>query len=740
MHVLATLICFLFIAFSFGQKPQDSLIYEFSITQNKHNKAETALLIARQMVRENSDSALLFIDTAFYYAKDSALIVDAFRAKASVYKHLKNHEKFICSLDSALLYTQKDSLKAVVYESKGYYYKYIGDFNNSKINFDRILQLKNVNFLQIGTAHQSLSTLEKERANYIKAIDLQFKAHEIFLSLNDSLSIAGSFNQIAILYKVQEDFENALKYYRCAVNINSNLSNRLNKKYLSYNYNNIGNIYSKLKAYDSSIYYHQESLKIKRQINDLDQLGSSYLNLGEVLTFKGDYEKAFNSITQAISYSKKYDNIFTLNYSYLYMGKLFYFQNKYSKAKFYLNKSMDLSKKTSAIDAIMEGADMLYEIYVLEKNFEKALKMRNLNIQMKDSVLDIENTRAIIKNQYKLMAKSDSAANALDAKLKQEKIIFLKATDKQNKARIHTNQIMLISLSIGILLFIILVVFIYTRLRLIKNQHAIITKQKETVDTAFIQLEEKSKEIQDSIEYAKRIQTGILPSIELIRSIFKEAFVFYQPKSVVAGDFFWVKKVNQYVLFAVGDCTGHGVPGAMVSVLCQSVLNRVVAEYKIVNPAEILNQTRKLVIEHLDYGNEMIHDGMDIALCVLNTKTNELSYSGAYNPLWIKRKDELIEIKGINQPVGYYQKAKPFATKTIGILPDDMLYIFTDGYADQFGGSKNKKFKKSNFKKLILRLDGADFKAQEQVFKETFNSWKSDNEQVDDVCILGVKF
>jgi len=254
-------------------------------------------------------------------------------------------------------------------------------------------------------------------------------------------------------------------------------------------------------------------------------------------------------------------------------------------------------------------------------------------------------------------------------------------------------------------------------------------------------LEEKNKEITDSITYAKRIQEAILPPLRNVMESLPNSFVFYKPKDIVAGDFYWMECIGEWVVFAAADCTGHGVPGAMVSVVCNNALNRSVREFGLTEPAAILDKTLELVIEQFETSDDEVKDGMDIALCALNTTTRALQFAGAQNPLWIKRatSSELEEIKGDKQPIGKYSDPKPFTNHTLQLEAGDAFYIFSDGYADQFGGPKGKKLKYKPFKELLLSINDKPMEERKQIIDQHFETWKGDLEQVDDVCVIGVR-
>lgn len=247
----------------------------------------------------------------------------------------------------------------------------------------------------------------------------------------------------------------------------------------------------------------------------------------------------------------------------------------------------------------------------------------------------------------------------------------------------------------------------------------------------------KNKETLDSIKYAKRIQHAILPSPSLLAKALPNSFVLYKPKDIVSGDFYWLEEIDGIKFFAVADCTGHGVPGAMISVICNNALNRAVREFYILQPARILNKTRELIVKEFEKSEESVSDGMDITLCCI--KNNKLQYAGAHNPLWIYRNNELIETKADKQPIGNFEFSKPFTNHTIELQKDDVIYLNTDGYSDQFGGPDGKKMKRKYLKNYISEISNLPIQEQKEALDTTFEKWKGNFEQIDDVCIMGVK-
>jgi len=252
-------------------------------------------------------------------------------------------------------------------------------------------------------------------------------------------------------------------------------------------------------------------------------------------------------------------------------------------------------------------------------------------------------------------------------------------------------------------------------------------------------VEEKNKDILDSINYAKRLQDAILPPLNLIREFFQEAFVLYKPKDIVAGDFYWMERAGHTTFIAAADCTGHGVPGALVSVVCSNALNRTVKEFHITETGKILDKVRELVLETFEKSESNVQDGMDISLFCINSNTREIHWSGAYNSLLYVQNNEMHEVDADKQPIGKVDKPIPFTTHILNLQKGDILYLFTDGYADQFGGPKGKKFRYKRFQEMLLENAGKTMDEQKNLLEVTFAQWKGNLDQVDDILVIGIK-
>jgi serine phosphatase RsbU (regulator of sigma subunit) len=303
-----------------------------------------------------------------------------------------------------------------------------------------------------------------------------------------------------------------------------------------------------------------------------------------------------------------------------------------------------------------------------------------------------------------------------------------------------------------------LIVMIVAYLRIKSNTREI--ESQLLLEESNEQIVAKNKEIIDSITYAKRIQTAILPPKYLFSHYLPDSFILYKPKDIVAGDFYWMetfirkdevtKKESPYLLFAAADCTGHGVPGAMVSVICNNALNRSVREFSLYKPNEILDKTKEIIVKEFEKSTEDVKDGMDISLCSISLHSEviegveyrKMLWSGANNPLWIIRNDSReIEIHAPSkQPIGKYQLINDsFPLKEINLKEGDSFYIFTDGFADQFGGPKGKKFLYKQLKELLITIRNESMTKQKQLLDSAFENWRGSIEQVDDVCLIGVR-
>lgn len=289
----------------------------------------------------------------------------------------------------------------------------------------------------------------------------------------------------------------------------------------------------------------------------------------------------------------------------------------------------------------------------------------------------------------------------------------------------------------------IFLVILFALFRIIKTFLRKENETKQRIKRSHEKIKEQNLKITDSINYAKRIQSAILPKENVFKTLFPHSFIIYEPRDIVSGDFYWVAEDEDKIIVAAADCTGHGVPGALMSMIGNSTLNNVVIHKKITKPSDILNELRKEIISLLNSNPDDANnkDGMDIALVSVSKTSNKIEYAGAFNPLYLIRNKELQQVKANRQPIGLYWKKdkEPFINHEIAYENNDIIYIFSDGYADQFGGHEGKKFGSANFRKLLLEVHELPFDEQATRLRKALNDWKGNHEQLDDILIIGFK-
>jgi serine phosphatase RsbU (regulator of sigma subunit) len=268
-----------------------------------------------------------------------------------------------------------------------------------------------------------------------------------------------------------------------------------------------------------------------------------------------------------------------------------------------------------------------------------------------------------------------------------------------------------------------------------------VVKQRDEIEHQREKLEDLYKDVTDSIRYAKRLQYSILPSQDKINEVCPESFVYFKPKDIVSGDFYWFEKINNISLYAAVDCTGHGVPGAFMSLVGANALNSAVREHKITKPSEILNQLNKYVSDSLNKDEDGgVRDGMDMTICAINYDKLTLEYAGANNPLYIIRNGEFLITKADKLAIASFKEGEQeYTNHKFQLESGDIVYVFSDGYADQFGGERGKKFMYKNFRQLLLDNHQKPLEEQKFILYNTLNNWKGTNEQIDDILVIGIK-
>ncbi len=632
--------------------------------------------------------------------------------------------------DSALLYVERglsiarkinDKSKIGQAQNvKGEIYRNKSQFLEATICLEEALAIsKETNNKQrMSGCLSTLSSFYRTQDNFPKALEYSFQSLAIAQSIHDKRNEATCYNVIGAIYFKQKNYDKALNYFLRALKLGQeNKDNiRITNAYLS-----IGSVYEEKKDYTYALNYYNKGKTLAEETDNKDYLSYSLGAIGSVYRILENFEEAQRMNSEALAIARITGNSSYIATDLCNQAKDFLQLDDKNSAKKSAQESLALGYESSQIENIRDASEILYKIYDTLGDYKNAYKMHKVYTTMKDSITNIDQVKKFAAVEFKGkedIYKSDKLKS--DEALKSEKLI--------------RNGFVMGSMLFAILLVIIL-------FSLVKNKKAkkIIEKQKIEVEHQKHEVEEKQKEIIESITYAKRLQEAILPPQEFVDKHTPDNFILYKPKDLVAGDFYWAEKLNDLFFIAAADSTGHGVPGAMVSVVCSNALNRSVKEFNLTTTGEILDKTRELVLETFEKSVSEVKDGMDVSLLCIDHKNKQIFWSGANNPLWYINNNELHEIKADKQPIGKTEYPKPFTTHHISYEARTTFYLFTDGFADQFGGPKGKKFKYKPFGDLLLSNNHLPLKQQSNLINNAFEDWKDNLEQVDDVCIVGIR-
>ncbi len=611
---------------------------------------------------------------------------------------------------------------SIIYEKQGNYPKALQGYLTAlemakKINDKKLMS---EDYMNSGDCYRL-------QGNYAEALKSQLASLKINEELNNKEAIAGNYSNIAIIYNEQENYTDALLNNFASLKINTELGN---KNLIAINYINIGLVYKAQGDYTSALTSQLISLKINKELGNKNNIAINYTNIGRIREQQKKYDVALNDYFDAMKINEELGNNEVAN-SFINIGTVYTKQKKYKEGFDYLNKGLNLSKTTGNKERIKESYSALSQLDSAQGKWQDAYFHNRMYYLYRDSLVNEKNTRKLVQEQMKFEFGKKQDADKLEQLQKDAK-----AEEQKQKQKWIT-----LSISLGLFILIIFSVLLFKRFKITVKQKRVIESQKVIVEKQKELVEKKNKEVTDSINYAKRIQTAILPSARIIKENLPNSFVLYLPKDIVAGDFYWMEKVEESILFAACDCTGHGVSGAMVSVVCNNALNRAVREFGLVEPAAILNKVADIVIESFAKSESEIMDGMDASLCAYYPSAKMLQWAGAFNPIYIIRNGELMETKGDKRPIGgKYHTNIPFTNNVFQLMTGDRIYIFSDGYADQFGDeSGRKKLTRKRFKELILSFQNKPIDEQGKEMERFYNAFRNGVEQIDDILVMGVE-
>ncbi|MCX7926976.1 MAG: tetratricopeptide repeat protein [Candidatus Omnitrophica bacterium] len=640
----------------------------------------------------------------------------------------------ITNIDGYILKIHAIIEKGKDYYVKNQYVKAINYYNNSLIMYKKYLSSSNYikSKILLAKIFNEIGNVYHTQSNYAKSVDYYFKALRINEEIKNYNGCVNNLNNIGVMYMEQNDHVKALEYYFSALRMSKKTGDTLR---MSIILGNIGNVYSDKNNFSTALNYYFTALKLTEKINNKQNHASILCNIANLYYMLEDYENALNYYYRSLKVYEEINHISGQALVINNIGASYLYKKEYQKAEKYLKKSEKMNKELGEINYLEYNYEKLSELYEKTNKYNEALYYYKEHIKYRDSLFREENQKALIQKEMQY---------------KHEKEMALKEAEHQKQLAIQQKErerqrIVMWSIGGGLVLVAGFSVLLFNRLQVTRKQKRIIEEQKQIVEEQKQLVEEKNKEITDSIIYAKRIQTAILPSMNKWKEHLPDSFVLYLPKDIVAGDFYWMEVVNNYIYVAAADCTGHGVPGAMVSVVCSNALTKAVLEERLTETSEILNRTRELVIEKLT-SEENIRDGMDIAFVRIEKGTRKIQFSGANRSLYIFTSvaelagaTGFIELKGDKQPIGRYEDAVPFSQKKIEVIPESILYLTTDGYADQFGGEKGKKIGSKKFVEILKEVSVYSMEVQKQKLEEYFAQWKGEHFQVDDVTVVGIR-
>ncbi|MCE3228128.1 MAG: protein serine/threonine phosphatase [Bacteroidetes bacterium] len=586
------------------------------------------------------------------------------------------------------------------------------------------------------------------RGEYDKALEFYLKGLTYFEKDNNTKQMSEIYNSMGGVYLNQEDNKKAYDFYHKAQEIQFRLKsdNGIARGYLNManaliaTKNNV-----KAKVFLDSAYFYYD------RINSDEGKGYVYSTVSNIYVDQGQIDSALSKLMISRKIMDKLNKFYTLSQVDLGIADLYVKKNDLKNAIKFVDSGIEVARKTKQSHNIAP----LYSLkaVILEKMGKVAEAFENYKLYkaFSDTVLNAKT----IRKQTEDALKYDYSKKEYQQEIEKQKMLA-EQKDKETRQRFILNATL-----VGVIFLLIILFLVARSYRSKQKTSKIIAQQKLEVEKQHHLLQEKNKEVLDSILYAKRLQQAILPSEENIKKHLPESFVLYKPKDIVAGDFYWMHTTESYslevkgseritnnpelILIAAADCTGHGVPGALVSVVCSNALNRSVLEFGLSDPAKILDKTRELVIATFEKSDKEVKDGMDISLLSIQDKSQKskertLSWAGANNPLWIiNPKGEIKEIKADKQPIGKYDAEAPFTSHEIKVEKGDRIFMFTDGFADQFGGLKGKKFKYKQLQQILVESMNSSIDQQKEILDKKFSDWKGDLEQVDDVCVIGIQ-
>ncbi|MGC8823199.1 MAG: response regulator [Bacteroidales bacterium] len=541
--------------------------------------------------------------------------------------------------------------------------------------------------------------------------------------------------KIGFIYRDKGNYPKAIEWFKKAISTNQKLGNTNAVRVLS---TNVGYLYSEMNNYNEAIESFQQSLKINELQNKKTDIVQDLINIALAQQGKQSYAESNNTLNRALGLAQEMNDLKSLKTIFGMMAENYEKLGKQDKAREYADMAASVRSHIQK-EEIKRYEDQTKraeaEIYVKETEKKK------LSEELNRVYTEKELTLRLLEQEKELR----------DLREKE-----FQAKERLQKAHQQTTNIILASLVFIIVLILLFLFVIFKQLRRIKHANALlseshrqIAEQKQEIEKQHAIVSAQKKKLTDSILYAKRIQNAVLPPRYVFEKIFPQHFILFKPRDIVSGDFYWISSKDNIAVIAVADCTGHGVPGAFMSMLGIAFLNEIVSKMTVnrhivtFHASEILNELRNYVIQSLHQTGRPTEskDGMDIALCIIDFENRTMQFAGAHNPAYLIRNGQMQIIEADRMPIGIYKtENKSFTNREIKLEYDDQIYLFSDGYYDQIGGSKQTKMMSVNFRNYLLEISHLPMSEQQKLLEEFYESWKGENDQLDDVLVVGLKF
>jgi len=564
----------------------------------------------------------------------------------------------------------------------------------------------------LASVYADKSLIYDQLGDYPKALENSYKSVEIFAAINDHEGLAYCYNDIGVIHYYRADQELALTYFQRSFDEFEALHDSVG---MGLFFNNTANVYSDNGEYDKALKYYWQGYVFDLHLKDRAGQTVTLSNIGETYTAMGQYEKAEDKLMESLTIAEQDEDPWAMSNPLRALGELYRMKKEYGRALEMITRGFKLADSINATAEVSLAYFIFSEIHESMGNHKKALEYLRLHKSIEDSLFNANNTRSITEMETRFQTKE-----------KETEIVLQQLEIDQRR---NANYL----LGLGLSLALVMAGFVGLAYRQKKRSNFLLAEKN-------VIIEEKNRDITDSIEYARTIQESMLPSITAIQSAFLDSFVMFRPKDIVSGDFYWFQKHTKGNYIAAVDCIGHGVPGAMVSMLGNDLLHQAINKGSCVTPGEVLTHLNKAVIANFNKeGKRTLHNGMDIALCRFSP-SGGLEFAGAKNPLFLIREGELLQYKADRVSIGgSTPEDHAFMTHKIELKKGDACYLFSDGFSDQFGGPKGKKFNIRNFKQVLMDNQDKTMAEQQTVLEKSLEEWKGDIEQIDDVCIIGIK-